>query len=78
MTSSFLYGTIRANKCACLDMDRFCSFNNCDPISENWQLTLQVRTNVVGAFVEKQQYIQHANIDHNKDLLTCGNTNLLI
>ena len=50
MTSSFLYGTFRANErvCSdtdrfCSDSDRFCSFDNwlCDPISENWQLTLR-------------------------------------
>ena len=49
MTSSFLYGTFRANErvCSdtdhfCKDSDRFCSFDNwlCDPISKNWQLTL--------------------------------------
>ena len=56
MTITFLYGTFRTNEHVCLDMhrvcldmhrvcldkDRFCSFDNwlCDPISENWQLTL--------------------------------------
>ena len=42
MTSTFLYGTFRTNEHVCLDMDRFCSFDNwlCDLISENWQLML--------------------------------------
>ena len=39
---------------------------------------VQVRTNAVDAFVEKQQYLQYANIDCHKVLLTCGNTTLLI
>ena len=31
------------HECVCLDMHRFCSFDNwlCDPISANWQLTLK-------------------------------------
>ena len=41
MTSSF-YRTFCTNKRVYSDSDRFCSFDNwlCDPISENWQLTL--------------------------------------
>ena len=39
---------------------------------------VMVRTNAVGALVEKQQYLQHTNIDRHKVLLTCGNTTLLI
>ena len=44
-----MYGTFRTNERVCsdtdcffLDSDRFCSFDNwlCDPISENWLLTL--------------------------------------
>ena len=42
MTSTFLYGTFRANKRVCLDIHRFCSFDNwlSNPISKNWQLML--------------------------------------
>ena len=34
------------HKPVCLDMHRFCSFDNwlCDPISTNWQLTLHTYT----------------------------------
>ena len=31
---------------------------------------VQVRTNAVGAFVEKQQYLQHVNIDRRDRLVS--------
>ena len=53
MTSTFLYGTFRANECVCLDIHGFYSFDNwlCDPISEYWQLTLCVIFTIV--------YVEH-------------------
>ena len=68
MTSSFPYGTFCANEHVCSDTDRFCLFDNwlCDPISENWQLTLPPGFSRLESFGQDELAAKHCYFGFSK------------
>ena len=64
MTSNFLYGTFRANKRVCLDIHRFCSFDNWlyDPISEKLATYATVYRTGISLLTDCQIFMFHVNL----------------